>query len=185
MKVESRYKTFHSCKCFCKCRLWNGGHFLQGEISWFGPGEAYLCLGLSQHLFWQCTNLTDPAMHLPRIPQYEAGALWDLWDRTFLFWFAYCEIWGRLTVGFVRLVYWALKNKLHKECNFIEKMHLKISAKLYPFMINIWVVIFNGLLYASGIGGHSVWRFQLIDFHLLFMRVSLSLQLINSLLYCT
>ena len=32
VKFESKYKTFHSWKCTWKCRLWNGGHFVQGEI---------------------------------------------------------------------------------------------------------------------------------------------------------
>ena len=34
VKFESRYKTFHSWKCAWKCRLWNGGHFVQEEMSW-------------------------------------------------------------------------------------------------------------------------------------------------------
>ena len=34
MKFESKYKTFHSWKCTWKCNLRNGGHFVQGEMSW-------------------------------------------------------------------------------------------------------------------------------------------------------
>ena len=30
MKFESKHKTFDSCKCICKCRLQNVGHFVQG-----------------------------------------------------------------------------------------------------------------------------------------------------------
>ena len=33
MKFKSKHKTFHSWKCIWKCRLWNGGHFVQGEMS--------------------------------------------------------------------------------------------------------------------------------------------------------
>ena len=30
---QSKYKTFHSRKCIWKCRLRNGGHFVQGKMS--------------------------------------------------------------------------------------------------------------------------------------------------------
>ena len=33
VKFESKYKTFHSWKCVRNCRLRNGGHCAQGEIS--------------------------------------------------------------------------------------------------------------------------------------------------------
>ena len=33
VKLESKYKTFHSWKCISKCHLWNGGHFVQGEMT--------------------------------------------------------------------------------------------------------------------------------------------------------
>ena len=33
-KFESKYKDFHSWKCIRKCRLRNGGHFVQGEMSY-------------------------------------------------------------------------------------------------------------------------------------------------------
>ena len=33
MKCVSSYKTFHSWNCIWKCHLWNGGHFVQGEMS--------------------------------------------------------------------------------------------------------------------------------------------------------
>ena len=32
-KSESKFKTFHSRKCICKCRLRNGGHLSRGEMS--------------------------------------------------------------------------------------------------------------------------------------------------------
>ena len=37
VKSEWKFKTFHSWKCTWKCRLWNGGHFDQGELT-----EKYL-----------------------------------------------------------------------------------------------------------------------------------------------
>ena len=33
VKSLSKYKTFHSWKCIWKYPLWNGGHFVQGEMS--------------------------------------------------------------------------------------------------------------------------------------------------------
>ena len=33
VKLRSKYKTFHSRKCIWKYHLWNGGHFVQGEMS--------------------------------------------------------------------------------------------------------------------------------------------------------
>ena len=33
VKFESKYKIFHSRKCIRMCRLWNGGHFVQGDMS--------------------------------------------------------------------------------------------------------------------------------------------------------
>ena len=35
VKIESRYQILHSWKCIWKCRLRNGGHFLQGKISYY------------------------------------------------------------------------------------------------------------------------------------------------------
>ena len=34
VKFESKYKMFHLRKCIWKYRLRNGGHFVQGEMSW-------------------------------------------------------------------------------------------------------------------------------------------------------
>ena len=33
MKFESKYKTFHSWKCFWKCCLLNGNHLVQGKLN--------------------------------------------------------------------------------------------------------------------------------------------------------
>ena len=33
VKLELKFKTFHSRNCNWKCCLWNGGHFVQGEMS--------------------------------------------------------------------------------------------------------------------------------------------------------
>ena len=44
VKFESKRKTFRSGKCIWKCRLWNGGHFVQGEMSWIGPCGIPGCL---------------------------------------------------------------------------------------------------------------------------------------------
>ena len=33
VKCESKYKSFHSWDCIWKCRLRNGGHFAEGEMS--------------------------------------------------------------------------------------------------------------------------------------------------------
>ena len=34
VEFQSKCRTFHSRKCIWKCRLWNGGYFVQGEMSW-------------------------------------------------------------------------------------------------------------------------------------------------------
>ena len=34
-KFESKYETLHSWKCIWKCRLWNGGYFVQWRDAFF------------------------------------------------------------------------------------------------------------------------------------------------------
>ena len=45
--------TFSLKKCMWKCRLWNGGHFFQGEMSW-GKDFNYLC-----QLTVMCWEMTE------------------------------------------------------------------------------------------------------------------------------
>ena len=40
-EFESKYKTFHSRKCVWNCRLRNGAHFVQGEVSYFAHGLQF------------------------------------------------------------------------------------------------------------------------------------------------
>ena len=58
MKYHSKHKTFHSQKCIWKCHLWNGIHFVQGEMEWFVPkqGWPYLNHGWSSSSMYFCIS---------------------------------------------------------------------------------------------------------------------------------
>ena len=50
VKLEPKYEVFHSWKCIRKDRLWNGGHFVQGEMSVTYQCLSWLLLELDAHI---------------------------------------------------------------------------------------------------------------------------------------
>ena len=59
MKFESKYKSFHSWNCMWKCRLRNGGHFVQGR--WVNnvvstvPADGLAVLGSDHNAWWDAS----------------------------------------------------------------------------------------------------------------------------------
>ena len=73
MKFESKYRTSHSWKCIWKCRLWNGSHFVQGEMSYI----MYSTLSIMRvYILFQSHTLSGP-LGWPLFPI--VLILWQSW----------------------------------------------------------------------------------------------------------
>ena len=68
MKLHSKYKTFHSCKCNWQYRMLNGGHFVQGGMFNIVSGSNWTLITTTWKVLYHMLHHQDALVYGYDIP---------------------------------------------------------------------------------------------------------------------